>query len=788
MTAAFSDEQELGESNVQINLIATLRRRWEYVVFGTSLGVALAVLYFFTATPMYQSDIEILVGQRSSELTNSGTITGAHASGDAIQEDQLATHMRLFVGRRLLAEAIDFGKLKELPSFKQSAANGINPIDYILSNLTVKRGGDGTARDAMVLRASYRDPSPENAAFVLNSIYSSYKQYVESHGEDSSDQAVQLIEDARQTHELELAAADNEYREFVQSVAALVDGDKLQDVHKDRMGKLETELNAVRNQLAEQKSRLEVITTYGDRPQDEASSQMNYLALLSQKEVERLKLFLDMTRGEVQSEAFQAEQPIRQEAARVQYQRLLELIQKERALSDAFGANHPLVDMAKKEIETTRTFMESNAPSAAETTARKLDPLAMLQTYTQLLRNDISELEKRMVILLENSGKEMVEAKLVENDFMRGTSLRARLNRAQNRYDQVILRLQELNLSRSYAGFSTDLLADPEPARRPAWPKLPILGALGLLLGLCLGIAMAIGADLLDRTFNSASDIEALTGAHVIAHVPRFSSKAMVKTVPGSSISPSVISFHTPRSAEAEIYRVARTSLLISNRKDAIRTMMMTSPQPGDGKSTTISNLAVSFARAGKRVLLIDADLRRPMISQMFGLPRTPGLSDLLLQRQPLQECVFESDLPNLFIMPHGSATSEPAELLESTRLKEILEQAKQVYDLVLVDAPPLLAVADPAIIAPMVDSVILTIRVCKNGRRPVETAVKILADIDVQPAAVIVNGVERSAQKSYYGRYQKDQYGYVGHYHENYAAVDVKNDKERLVITTGAR
>ncbi|MGV3484944.1 MAG: polysaccharide biosynthesis tyrosine autokinase [Planctomycetaceae bacterium] len=787
--AANANDIETSDAALQINLFATIKRRWEYVAFGTCLGIALAALYFYTATPMYQSDIEILVGQRSSELTNSGTISGAHASGDAIHEDQLATHMRLFVGRSLLAEAIRAGKLNELASFRHAASEGINLIDYLHDNLTVKRGGEGSARDAMVLRASFRDPSPADAATVLTAVYESYRNYVESHSENSSDQAVQLIEDARETHEKELATADDEYRQFIQSVPALIEGDKLKDVHKDRMEKLETELNTVRNELAAQKSRLEVIEAYMAENPSGDSSQMNHLALLSQKEVERLKLFLEMTRGEVQSEAFQAEQPMRQEAARVQYNRLLELIQKERALSDAFGANHPLVDMAKKEIEITRQFMETNAPNAAELTARKLDPAEMLQTYTQLLRNDISELEKRKTILIRDSEEELQAAKLVENDFMRGTALRARLSRAQARYDQVILRLQELNLSKSYAGFSTDLLAKPEVARNAAWPKLPILGALGLLMGLCMGVVMAIGADLMDGTFNNAGDIESVTGANVIAHVPRFSTKAWEKAASQhSAVDASIVSFHSPRSAEAEIYRVARTSLLISNRKEAIRTMMMTSPQPGDGKSTTISNLAVSFARAGKRVLLIDADLRRPMISKLFGLSDAPGLADLLLDDLPLSNSIFATELPNLSVMPHGRATSEPAELLESARMAEVLTAAKQHYDLVLVDAPPLLAVADPAIIAPLVDSVILTVRVCKNGRRPVENAIKILTDIDIQANAVIVNGVERSAQKSYYGRYLKDQYGYVGTYHSSYAAVDVKTNKEMMIGTTTMR
>ncbi len=773
------DENYYDDSKLQINLFATLRKRWEYVVFGTLLGVGLAALYVYTTVPLYQSEIEILVGQRSSELTNSGTITGANASGDAIQEDQLATHMRLITSRLLLAEAVKTNKLAELASFKDAATKGDSAIDHIIKHLTVHHGGEGTSRDAMVLRASFRDPNPEDAAAILAAIFESYRSYVESHGEDSSQQAVQLIEEARQTHETELALANEEYLAFLQSVRALIDGDKVQDIHKERMTKLETELNMVRNTLAEQQSRLEVINNFysNHEPKENEKSEISFLALLSQKEVERLKLFLEMTREETQSEAFQAEQPIRAEAARVNFNRLLELIQKEQALKDAFGASHPLVDAAKQEIEITKQFMEKNAPVAAVLSVKKLDPSEMLETYTLLLRNDIAELEKRKTILLDDSETEHIAAKEVENDFMRGTALRAKLNRAQARYDQVILRLQELNLSKSYAGFSTDLLTNPEPAKKAAWPKIPILAGLGLFLGFGLGVGMAIVADLLDKTFNSAEDIENATGATIIAHIPRFViKKSRSKNHPETKMAPTLVSFHTPRSAEAEIYRIARTSLLISNRKGAVRTMMMTSPQPGDGKSTTLSNLAISFARTGKKVLLIDADLRRPMIAKLFGIEGGPGLADILENNKSFCECIQSTEMPNLFVMPHGKSTSEPAELLESLRLSTLLTVAQAEFDLILVDVPPLLAVADPAIIAPIVDAVILTVRVSKNGRRPVEHAIKLLSDIGIQPTAIVVNGIEKSAQKLYgYGTYSRNQYGYIGKYHSTYSAQETE-------------
>jgi succinoglycan biosynthesis transport protein ExoP len=783
--ASTTEDSSTRTHTIEIDLIGMVRRRWTHILLGLTVGIVLSAMHYLSTTPIYESQLEILVGQRSSELTNSGTITGANASGDAIQEDQLATHMRLFVGRKMLADAIRVGNLEQLSSFQAVATDGGSLIDHIMDNIVVQRGGEGSARDAMVLRASFSDPNPEDAALVLGAIYESYRDYVESHGQNSSEQAVTLIEEARATHEAELVRADLEYRAFIQSVPVLVGGDNVQDIHTDRLANIESELNIVRNFLAESTSRLEVIESYLARRTDRTVRDVDHLALMSQNEVERLKLFLEMTRGEAQSESFQAEQPMREEVARAQYNRLLDLIQKEKSFSDAFGPGHPMVSAVRQETEITRQFIKANSPDARAPSPRKLNPAEMLNTYTMLLRNDIAELEKRKQMLLVESATELRLAKQVEGDFMKGNALLAQLNRAQSRYDEVILRLQELNLARSYAGFSTDLLASPEPAKSAAWPNLPIVGAIGIVLGLGLGLVIAIAAELVDSTLSNVRELEQAVGAPAIAHVPRFQLKDQPDRVdPDSELDASLVAYHAPRSAESEVYRVARTSLMIANRRGSVQSMMMTSPQPGDGKSTTISNLAISFARTGLKVLLVDADMRRPVISGLFGLKHSCGLADILMGQATLEEATTRSAIPDLDIVPNGLPTSAPAELLESHQLARTLQAACRDYDLVLIDAPPLLAVADPAIIAPLVDSVILTVRINKNGRRPVEHAARILQDIDVKPAAVIVNGVDNDAKGSYgYGNYSRDQYGYVGHYHDRYAAADVEPEHNRSMI-----
>ncbi len=759
------------ESTFDLEIVGVVRRRWKLILFGISLGIAFAALYQFSATRIYESNIEVLIGQRSSEMTTSGTASSAAASGDSIATDQLATHMQLFMGRRNLAEAIDKHELGKLNSFQLSIKKNIHPIDHLLNNLDVQRGGKGSARDAMVIRASFRDTSAEDAAIVLAAVYESYRDYVESHGQSSGKEAMELIEAARQTHEEELASADEEYRTFISSVPVLLDGDKVRDIHKDRLESLEKELNEVRSSLAQSTSRLELIRSYLEKPELLESNDSSHLALLSQKEVERLQLFLDVTRGEAQSEAFVAEQPAREEAARAQYTRLLALLQTERTLAEDYGANHPLVAATQKEIQVIQEFISKNAPASSVAPGKKLGPKEMLSTYTMLLENDIAELTKREQILISDSASELALAKEVEASFLKGSSLKAQLNRAQLRYDEVIRRLQELNLAGNYAGFSTDLLSHAEVEQKASWPKLPIVIALGGIFGTLLGACLAIASELFDVTFRDAHDLEQSLGATAIAHIPRIDLKAVKKEIGESSkLDTSLVAFHMPRCPESELYRVARTSLMVKTRQLGATKLMMTSPHPGDGKSTTISNLAISLAQVGKRVLLIDADMRRPVIGGLFGVESSPGLTDALLELTSLNDCFHSTEVENLTIMPHGSRTQTPAELLESNQLGALLEACEKQFDFVLVDAPPLLAVADPAIIAPQVDAVILTVRIRKNGRRPVERAVRILRDIDVTPTAIVINATEKNGSQGGYGYsngYSSEEYSYVGYYHE---------------------
>jgi non-specific protein-tyrosine kinase len=214
-----------------------------------------------------------------------------------------------------------------------------------------------------------------------------------------------------------------------------------------------------------------------------------------------------------------------------------------------------------------------------------------------------------------------------------------------------------------------------------------------------------------------------------------------------------LITISNPRSPIAEAYRTLRTNLEFSNLDRSLRTILVTSASAEEGKSTTLANLAVTIAQSGKRVILVDADLRRPTQHQIFGLKNNAGLSDMvrddaMLAQPPLQD----SGVQNLQVLTSGHLPPNPAEILGSKRMSEILAALLAQADMVLFDAPPVLAVTDAAVLSSKVDGVLLVIRAGTTKRESAQRAQAQLEKINARILGAVVNNVkgERGAQYYY--------------------------------------
>ncbi|MBV8229422.1 MAG: polysaccharide biosynthesis tyrosine autokinase, partial [Planctomycetaceae bacterium] len=302
-----------------------------------------------------------------------------------------------------------------------------------------------------------------------------------------------------------------------------------------------------------------------------------------------------------------------------------------------------------------------------------------------------------------------------------------------------------------YSSISAQVIEPAKTPRGPVWPKVSLTLALALMVGCAVGMGATVVLDRLDQRVRSLDELRQLTGLAVLGQVallPEDQSAAMGP--------PGLISHAKPRSSWAEAYRAVRTNLdFLRRRHQRLQVLLVTSTYPGDGKTTAASNLAISFALAGRRVLLIDTDLRRPSLHKVHGLGCDHGLSHLLKELLPLDRAVQRSTIENLEVITAGPEVPNPAELLSSSHLAELLDEARQAYDVILLDSPPLLAVADPAIVGAVIDGVVLVARPTTVRRRDIEHAMELLRSLGTSLLGILVNGVSREDRGYGYG------YGY---------------------------
>lgn len=326
-----------------------------------------------------------------------------------------------------------------------------------------------------------------------------------------------------------------------------------------------------------------------------------------------------------------------------------------------------------------------------------------------------------------------------------------------------------------------------EPAELPETPlgpnqKLNII--LGMILGLGLGVGLAFLIDILDNSVRTMEDLERMgqpvlgsipmikegetlarlkiskNGAHNGVHNALSNGKvsALESKPEQQPATARLITHVAPKSPISEAYRALRTNIQYTHIDRTLRTLLVTSPGPGDGKSTSVANLAIVMAQMGSKVLLIDADLRRPVLHTVFNLDRRVGLSNVLVGRAEIAEAVSPTDIENLHIMPCGALPPNPSELLGSSAMQRTLEALKQEYEVVLFDSPPVIAVTDAAVLARHVDGVFLVVKAGHTSKEAAFRSYTLLNQVKAKVLGTLLNSVK---VESMYGSYY-----YYYHYH----------------------
>jgi capsular exopolysaccharide synthesis family protein len=414
-------------------------------------------------------------------------------------------------------------------------------------------------------------------------------------------------------------------------------------------------------------------------------------------------------------------------------------------LSTEFGPGYPKLLEIKNQLEQVNK-----------------DYREQVQTSVSRIKNDYQAAVNRENMLKSALAEQTSIADKLNESTVEYKVLKQEADSNRQLYDGLLQQLKEASLA---AGLDSSNIRVVDKARVPlhsSSPNVPRNLEFALLIGLVGGIAMAFGMEALDTTVRTPEQAENISGLPTLGVIPLqgpidAESSAIARgpalnRVPRkSSGARALISYLEPQSEIAEAYRALRTSILLSSPSHPPRSILVTSSVPQDGKTMTCINIAIVLAQQGKRVLLIDADMRRPSIHRAFSLRDQIGLSNILAGVAQANEAIQATVQPNLFVIPAGPIPPHPAELLSSSLMEELLNRLCDQYDHVIIDSPPVIFVTDPVLLSVQTEAVLLIIRSGQTTAAHVRRARNLLQSVKARLLGIVVNAADLASPDYYY-------------------------------------
>jgi exopolysaccharide transport family protein len=323
-------------------------------------------------------------------------------------------------------------------------------------------------------------------------------------------------------------------------------------------------------------------------------------------------------------------------------------------------------------------------------------------------------------------------------------------------YKGLLQRMKEAGVSAGLTISNIQVVDQAEIPTGPYKPNKKLNLLLAAVVGLFLGIGLAFFFEYLDNTVKSPEEVEQLIRLPSFGMVPEISYDRKKRLEKGDSFPVELITFGHPKSILSEAYRNIRTSILLSFSEKPPKKIVITSPNPSEGKTTTVINTAIALSQTGAKVLIIDGDMRHPRVHKIFNEENGAGLSNFLSGNSPLDSIIKKTEVPNLYYIPSGPIPPNPSELIGSNLFKEMIKALENRFDHIVLDSPPALGFADSVILSTTVDGVILVVLGGKTPRETLQRAKEVLHQVNAKILGVIINRVDihRGEYGYYYYRY----------------------------------
>jgi capsular exopolysaccharide synthesis family protein len=707
--------QEAGDTfDVRVYWRTIVRRRWLVIPFFVAV-VLVTAIFTLRATRIYDATCTIIIDLSAPRVLEKDMqdVVDTGTPGYWYSREYYETQYKVITSRAVAQRTAD--KLQLGANTRFLGLDGItdptklealraraDPIAIVQRNLKVE-----PVKDSRVVKLHYEHPDPQLAAIVANAVAEAYI---------AESLAVRSATTANASDWLEQQLADLE-RKLDESGKALFEFKKNHDIvatsWEDRQNMVSQRLTAINDALtrvrvrkAELQARNDAIAAMGEAVEKGGTNVEALQPIASNAAIQQLKIrYLD-TRTEC-----------------------ADLVLK-------YLDKHPKVEACEKKLALTKQGLESEIRTTLD---------AAREEY-----KEIAKTERNLQALLNETKTDAFGLNQHERDYL---ELKRSYDNNQRLYELVLKRLKDTGVTGMLQVSNVRILDRARASGSPIRPSTKNNLAVAIVLGLIGGIALAFFSEYLDTTITSQEQVEERLGLTFLGIIP-----SIDRNKDGTSQD---LVVHTqPKSAVAECLRAVRTNLLFMSPEKPLSKILVTSAGPQEGKTTTATSLAITMAGSGNRVLLVDADMRRPRLHRIFGAPSSTGLSALILGQGTLEAAVRMTDVPNLFILPCGPVPPNPAELLHTEAFKSLLTEMASRFDRVIVDSPPIGVVADAVVMSTHMDGTLIVLKAGRTSRDVARQGIRQLRDVKARILGALLNDLDLANQK--YGQYAYYyQYGY---------------------------
>lgn len=659
-------------------------RNWWIVLLVLFVALLSGVIYLLGKKPIYTSTSRVYVEQSVPKLLKEaeGTI--------APSMNYLYTQAELLKSTPILTRAIDNLDMVNMRTFSTVD----DAITFLKKSLDVSVG-----KNDEIVSVSFGSAYPAEAAKLVNSVVESYISYNESSKRDTAGEVLKILRKEKLQRDKDIAEKLKAMMDFKKENVNLAFEGRQGNIILDRLSKLSEAVTQAQLQTIEAESLYQLTQSMVTDPA-------------------KLKQFVEGERAKG-AYTFAASERAQQQA------KLDELQTRYDGLTQQVATNHPAVQLLNERIDQLKERLEVIDKQFAEA------QLAIVE------QRYLTAKEKEDQVR-EHFERQRQQAVALNEQVTQYTALESSWEQAKKLCDILDERIKEIDITEEGGALNIAILEQARAAEKPSKPQKARVMGIALLAGILFGCGLACLRSCRDRRPRSLLEASFILGVPILGAVPTATKRRSISAVGRKA-------YLEPNSRVAEAYRAIRTALMFGNPKNRVKTIVVTSPTAGDGKTTLASNLGVTMAQAQQRVLLVDVDLHSPMQHKVFKVAGEPGLSSVLVHGQVLDEVIRHSCIAGLDLLLSGPKIANPSETLTSKAFANTMAVLTSRYDYIVIDSPPVLSASDACILAALCDVTVLVYSARRSTRLDLEQTRNALQGVGARVFGAVVNKVSHN-------------------------------------------